>query len=287
MTFITSRRFVLPASPKEMANFAWFNMWKRKNWPYRDLMVGDTLYWYESKSKRLRWKTQVVRIKRFRYSSKKGAVQRIKSTLGDPGAPGNYYANAPSRGICLAYRVSSIQRLDSLRPRSIRVPQLGWSRPGESFFEHFFGNEVGNHNETLDDIVPGRDPINTLRKMDQKMANVSPKRIEALVNQTIRRDTKLIKALKKLCGFRCQFPRCGIQTPKRGGGYYIEVAHIKAVAKGGRSRLGNLLVLCPNHHKEFDWGDRRIVTQTWRHVSGMLNGKRFDIWLPTGGLRRS
>ena len=49
--YITSRPYPLPKSRKEMANSAWFNMWPRQYWPYKELVAGDVLYWYERKQK--------------------------------------------------------------------------------------------------------------------------------------------------------------------------------------------------------------------------------------------
>ena len=65
-------------------------------------------------------------------------------------------------------------------------------------------------------------------------------------------------------------------------GFYIEVAHVKPISRGGKSLLGNLLVLCPNHHKEFDYGHLKIIEQTVTYLRGMLNGTAFDIRLPYG-----
>ena len=112
------------------------------------------------------------------------------------------------------------------------------------------------------------------------MADISPERVRSVVVRTVRRDTRLVKALKELCEFRCQFPGCGVRIPKRDGGFYIEVAHIQPMSEGGRSTIGNLLVLCPNHHKEFDYGDLEIVEQTADTIRGKLNGKEFEIQLP-------
>jgi predicted restriction endonuclease len=41
--------------------------------------------------------------------------------------------------------------------------------------------------------------------------------------------------------------------------------------------IGNLLVLCPNHHKEFDHGKLEIEMQTETSIEGKLNGKEFHI----------
>jgi predicted restriction endonuclease len=57
------------------------------------------------------------------------------------------------------------------------------------------------------------------------------------------------------------------------------VAHIAPVRAGGRSVLGNLLVLCPNHHKEFDLGDLEIAAQTPARLAGRLNGVAFAMTL--------
>jgi predicted restriction endonuclease len=89
-----------------------------------------------------------------------------------------------------------------------------------------------------------------------------------------------VKALKQLCNFECQFPNCRTKIRKRNGDYYIEVAHIHPVANGGRSVIGNLLVLCPNHHKEFDHGSLEISEQTENKIRGIINGKEFDIEFP-------
>jgi predicted restriction endonuclease len=97
---------------------------------------------------------------------------------------------------------------------------------------------------------------------------------------TVRNDTELVQALKELCEFRCQFPGCGKQIRKKDGSFYIEVAHVKPVAKGGTGILGNVVVLCPNHHKEFDYGDLQFIEQTEELLHGKLNGVEFRISLP-------
>jgi predicted restriction endonuclease len=66
------------------------------------------------------------------------------------------------------------------------------------------------------------------------------------------------------------------------GNYYIEVAHIKPVSKGGQSIIGNLLVLCPNHHKAFDYGKLQIIEQDESHLKGVLNNEQFEIKIRNG-----
>jgi len=133
---------------------------------------------------------------------------------------------------------------------------------------------------TLDELVPRGSLPERLHELNTIMANISPERVRAMVSQTIRRDTKLVKALKEFYQFHCQFPCCNVRIPKRGGEFYIEVAHVEPVHRGGRSILGNLLVLCPNHHKELDYGDLEIREQTEDKICGVLNGREFEIQQP-------
>lgn len=70
------------------------------------------------------------------------------------------------------------------------------------------------------------------------------------------RDWKLCSDMKKLYEFTCMF--CGERLqvriiPQR---YYVECAHIKPVGKpdNGPDVASNMLVLCPNHHRQFDNG---------------------------------
>jgi len=89
--------------------------------------------------------------------------------------------------------------------------------------------------------------LDKIRQASKKLAAETPQRVEMIVLRTVRNDTELVQALKELCAFRCQFPGCGTRIPKKEGGYYIEVAHVRPIAEGGTSVLGNLVVLCPNH----------------------------------------
>ena len=51
MEYITSRGFELPNDQTEMENFDWFNMCSNRNFPYYELLVGDTLYWFDTRAK--------------------------------------------------------------------------------------------------------------------------------------------------------------------------------------------------------------------------------------------
>ncbi|MFI1864379.1 HNH endonuclease [Streptomyces jumonjinensis] len=65
------------------------------------------------------------------------------------------------------------------------------------------------------------------------------------------RDAALAAKVKTLHGDRCQV--CGLQLLTRFG-TYSEAAHIRGLGRphNGSDELPNLLVLCPNHHVQFD-----------------------------------
>ncbi|MFD7118305.1 HNH endonuclease [Streptomyces sp. NPDC059922] len=65
------------------------------------------------------------------------------------------------------------------------------------------------------------------------------------------RDVGLAKAVKEMHSDHCQV--CGKQLAKRFG-TYSEAAHIRGLGQphNGPDELANLLVLCPNHHVQFD-----------------------------------
>lgn len=277
MEYVTSRSFRLPESEQEMADEFWFNMWRTRQWPYKELKAGDWLYWYESPGKSIVWRTTVTEVERFDYTDKSAAANALEAKFGEFDKSQAYLEHAPSEGYCLAYKVLPAERVDYPKPEGFRFPQLGWLRVDEEIRRELLRQDESSIKTTLDELALSGGLIEKLHKLNEVMASVQPHRVRAIVSQTIRRDTELVRSLKTFYAFTCQFPGCAIKIPKRNGGWYIEVAHIEAVAKGGRSVLGNLLVLCPNHHKEFDYGELEIFEQTIEVVRGKLNGREFTI----------
>jgi hypothetical protein len=60
--YMVSRPFVLPDSKSAMASRAWYILWQRPIGLFRELTVGDELYWYETPSQRIVWHTRVYRL---------------------------------------------------------------------------------------------------------------------------------------------------------------------------------------------------------------------------------
>ena len=80
MLCVTSKNYFLPDDADAFSNGLWFNLWTKKQWPYKELERGDTLFWYESPSKHIVWKSQVVEVLRFSYESKKEVEEKLNLT---------------------------------------------------------------------------------------------------------------------------------------------------------------------------------------------------------------
>jgi len=96
-----------------------------------------------------------------------------------------------------------------------------------------------------------------------------------LKGKTYKRDNKTIAQIKLLRNFECQI--CGQTITKKDGTKYIEAAHIKAKHQKGCETLHNIILLCPDHHKEFDLGNRIVNNHTKYLLDITLNGENFII----------
>ena len=65
------------------------------------------------------------------------------------------------------------------------------------------------------------------------------------------RNTTIVKKLKKQYDNLCQV--CGYRIKKSDGTFYSEVHHFWPLNLGGDDNKQNMLVLCPNHHNEFEF----------------------------------
>ncbi len=97
--------------------------------------------------------------------------------------------------------------------------------------------------------------------------------IITISGKSYKRHNYLMVQIKKYRDYKCQF--CSTQILKANGEYYIEACHIKAKSEGGKDRLNNILILCPNCHKLFDYGLRENEKQTKDSYSVILNGHEY------------
>lgn len=87
-----------------------------------------------------------------------------------------------------------------------------------------------------------------------------------------KRNAVITEKIKKLRNYTCQF--CGTTILKKDGARYIEACHIDPKKDGGPETLTNILILCPNCHKEFDYGLREKEERPAANIyKVLLNGR--------------
>jgi len=94
-------------------------------------------------------------------------------------------------------------------------------------------------------------------------------------NKVYKRDNKTIAQLKIVRGYKCQM--CGFNIRKKDGTFYIEAAHITPKTQKGAELPSNIILLCPNHHKEFDLGKKKILVRNEKQLIVMLNERKYSI----------
>ena len=98
-------------------------------------------------------------------------------------------------------------------------------------------------------------------------------RIEQTVFRTLR-DTKMVRQLKLLHDNKCQICRTTIEI---GDKVYSEGHHIQPLGLGGPDMASNIVILCPNHHVQCDYGGipldvRKLRTDSRHRVSTTYTG---------------
>ncbi len=111
----------------------------------------------------------------------------------------------------------------------------------------------------------------------KELQELSPQNSELVEfkGKQYKRNNKSMVELKILRDFKCQM--CGFTILKKNNSYYIEAAHITEKKHKGLETPDNILILCPNHHKEFDLGNKKIIERTKEKIVFNLNGKRHNI----------
>ncbi len=89
----------------------------------------------------------------------------------------------------------------------------------------------------------------------------SPGRVDTIISRIIR-DTILSRELKREYKWKCQI--CGLSIPLPNGNKFIEAHHLIPLGGShqGPDTKTNMILLCPNHHSEFDYGSIAINPTT-------------------------
>lgn len=89
-----------------------------------------------------------------------------------------------------------------------------------------------------------------------------PERVRTEVSRTVR-NTALVKQLKREYEYRCQV--CGVQRKRDSDSYYAEGHHLHPLGDSppGPDHEKNIIILCPNHHADFDYGMIKVDPDTF------------------------
>lgn len=140
-------------------------------------------------------------------------------------------------------------------------------------------NEINPDEEQQNELIEIFNNVKTKEQIINDLKNVDPNEPEEIIikGKTYKRNNKVIAQLKILRSFECQI--CHTKILKQNGAYYCEAAHILEKHKKGPETPDNLLILCPNHHKEFDMGAKKINSHTKDFIQFELNNKQYTISL--------
>ncbi|MCK4436454.1 HNH endonuclease [bacterium] len=86
---------------------------------------------------------------------------------------------------------------------------------------------------------------------DMRYEEYPPNKITTTITRAVR-DTALSNKIKEERNYQCQV--CGTTLIIKGKGY-AETHHVKPLGQEGPDIESNMLVLCPNHHILFDYGE--------------------------------
>jgi putative restriction endonuclease len=140
------------------------------------------------------------------------------------------------------------------------------------------GDEDIKEQEEILEILKKRKEI-TKELIAQGLKNLKPTDPEVVTfaGKTYKRDNKTIAELKILRDSKCQI--CDKYILKKNGDSYVEAAHITPKSRRGLETPDNILILCPNHHKEFDLGKKEIIKHTKDSIEFRLNDTDYRIKL--------
>jgi hypothetical protein len=113
--------------------------------------------------------------------------------------------------------------------------------------------------KTIIEKYSQKEILEMLYRIEELKTNIVE--LESVTTIRYKRYNVIVAIIKELRGNKCQFPNC-TNSPviKKDGSIYIEAAHIIAKSNKGEESLKNLILLCPNHHKEFDLGHREEIS---------------------------
>jgi hypothetical protein len=113
---------------------------------------------------------------------------------------------------------------------------------------------------SLRDILIDKGPLPMIPDIGYE--EYPPNKITTTITRHIR-DTVLSKKVKEERNYQCQI--CGTTLSIKGKGY-AETHHVRALGRDGVDKEDNMLVLCPNCHVLFEYGEIAISPEDCKSV---------------------
>jgi 5-methylcytosine-specific restriction enzyme A len=121
--------------------------------------------------------------------------------------------------------------------------------------------------ERLEALLLAGDEDAVTRLVRDEPAGIAEERRRYLMTEVVRRDRDLVDQLRDLYTGECQI--CGWAPRRSYGAELCESHHVRWLSRGGGDVLGNLVLVCPNHHRAihrcdapFDFGHNAFVFAT-------------------------
>lgn len=150
----------------------------------------------------------------------------------------------------------------------------------EFYFKKTFSDKIPTQDEReQNELVKYFGKGKTLKEIQSELNSTTASENDTVIvnHKVFKRDNKTIALIKIFRGLKCQI--CNSFIMKKDGTKYVEAAHIIPKHKKGKEVLDNILILCPNHHKEFDFGKLIINGRDSKYIDITLNGINYKLSL--------
>ncbi len=127
-------------------------------------------------------------------------------------------------------------------------------------------------------IEKENDPIKVIELLNDKYKDFTPHKKETFIKNHIDRGESVTNSLKKILGPKCQI--CDVEGfEKYNGGRYIEAHHISQLAKAVPDSLcsENVILLCPNCHREIHYGKEVLISDKGEYIFLQLSGLKKNL----------
>lgn len=111
--------------------------------------------------------------------------------------------------------------------------------------------------------------LERIAKIDIENTLTGINSIEAIVTR-YERDRELVKLMKLLRGSQCQICNYSFKTIE--GEDYCECHHLEHLSNNGLDVSKNILVLCANHHRQFHFGQVKILFHSTDRIDISIDG---------------